>query len=332
MKTTTKTNLTKTPARFHCLHAIAAAGLLLGEMGAATSRADILYVSLAHTHRVATFPAPGGGVGTFFTNSGSLFTPQGLAFDSANYLYVADSLHMSVQKFGAGGGVGLTYATVGAPTGLAFDSAGSLYVANSSTIMKFTAGVVGGGGIGSVFANTGLGGTQGLAFDSADNLYAANSGNGTIVRFTPGGVGSVFATGLVSPQGLAFDSAGNLYVADKITSTIERFTPGGVGSVYAFTGLSQPVGLAFDSAGELYAANSGNDTIVRFTPGVVGGGAIGTFFASAVAGDPMYLAFTDDAGVPLPLANQVVPEPASALLLLGPGAMLLLRRRRAAAL
>ena len=43
---------------------------------------------------------------------------------------------------------------------------------------------------------------------------------------------------------------------------------------------------------------------------------------------PTFLAFTDDAGVPLPLANQV-PEPGSAVFLLGGGFALLgaLRRR-----
>ncbi len=39
---------------------------------------------------------------------------------------------------------------------------------------------------------------------------------------------------------------GNLYAANAINSTIEEFTPGGVGSVFASTGLSNPVFLAFE--------------------------------------------------------------------------------------
>ena len=72
-----------------------------------------------------------------------------------------------------------------------------LYVANAgnNTIEKFTSG-----GVGSVFASTGLNNPRGLAFDSAGNLYAANVGNNTIEKFTSGGVGSVFAsTGLRQP-------------------------------------------------------------------------------------------------------------------------------------
>ena len=38
----------------------------------------------------------------------------------------------------------------------------------------------------------------GLAFDSSGNLYAVMNGNQTIEKFTPGGVGSVFATSRLS--------------------------------------------------------------------------------------------------------------------------------------
>ena len=86
------------------------------------------------------------------------------------------------------------------------------------------------------------------------------------MRFTPSGVGSVFATtGLNQPWGLAFDGQGNLYVANAGDNTIDRFTPGGVESVFASTGLSTPKGLAFDSQGDLFVANYGNSTIEEFT-------------------------------------------------------------------
>ena len=77
-----------------------------------------------------------------------------------------------------------------------------LFVANNgdNTIGKFTPG-----GIGSVFASSGLSAPTGLAFDSAGNLYAANAGDSTIEKFTPAGVGSVFASsGLSQPTFLAF--------------------------------------------------------------------------------------------------------------------------------
>jgi hypothetical protein len=86
----------------------------------------------------------------------------------------------------------------------------------------------------------------GLAFDASGNLYVANDGTNTIERFTPGGVGSLFAsTGSSSPGGLAFDSSGNLY-ATLTNNTIERFTPGGVGSLFANMGLSTPTLIAIN--------------------------------------------------------------------------------------
>ena len=81
---------------------------------------------------------------------------------------------------------------------------GDLFVANANdTITEFTPG-----GVGSVFATTGLDGPGGLAFDNAGNLFVANGISQTIEEFTPGGVGSVFAsTGAAGPGGLAFNSA-----------------------------------------------------------------------------------------------------------------------------
>jgi secreted PhoX family phosphatase len=125
---------------------------------------------------------------------------------------------------------------------------------------------------------------------------------------------------LNSPEGLAFDSAGNLYAANLGNNSIEKYTPGGSASVFASTGLSNPVGLAFDSAGNLYAAKQANSTIEEFTPG--GSASLFANSANGVSSNPHFLAFTNDAGVPLALANQV-PEPATWVLLAMGGAVLL---------
>ena len=100
---------------------------------------------------------------------------------------------------------------------------------------------------------------RGLAFDSAGNLYVSNAanagtGNNTIEKFTPGGVGSLFASsGLSTPEGLAFDSAGNLYASNigNGNPTIEKFNSTGTDlGVFASSGLSAPHFLAFtDDAG-----------------------------------------------------------------------------------
>ena len=128
----------------------------------------------------------------------------------------------------------------------------------------------------------------------ADILYVSSYTSHAIEKFTSSGGVSIFASsGSRSPYGLAFDFAGNLYAAN-FGAGIDKFTPGGVRSVFASSGLNGAFGLAFDSAGNLYAANFGDSTIVKFTPG-----GVGSVFASTGLSNPRYLAFTDDAGVPL---------------------------------
>src|SRR5271154_4734209 len=80
--------------------------------------------------------------------------------------------------------------------------ADTIYVANHggdtgnpNTIEQFTSN-----GVGSVFANTGSSNfPTGLAFDTSGNLYTTidiqpPAGTGSIVKFTPGGVSSVFVS------------------------------------------------------------------------------------------------------------------------------------------
>jgi hypothetical protein len=107
-----------------------------------------------------------------------------------------------------------------------------------------------------------------------------------------------------------------------LSNTIERYTSAGAASLFANSGLIGPEGLAFDSAGNLYAANE--STIEEFSPTGVDLGA----FASSGLSGPADLAFTDDAGVPLKLANQT-PEPSTwAMLAFGLPALLARRRGR----
>ena len=72
-------------------------------------------------------------------------------------------------------------------------------------------------------------------------LFVSSTDFNTIQKFTPGGVGSPFASGLAGPVGLAFDSSGNLYSVNIgpydgqnfKNGYIEKYTPGGQGTVFA---------------------------------------------------------------------------------------------------
>jgi sugar lactone lactonase YvrE len=123
-------------------------------------------------------------------------------------------------------------------------------------------------------ANLGSDAPKGLAFDSSGNLFVARNTTGTIVKFTPDGHRSTFASGLIEPVGLAFDAADNLFIAAKQSEreggVILKFARDGSRSTFA-SGLAVPLGLAFDSAGNLFVVDmAGSDTtsgaILKFAP------------------------------------------------------------------
>src|SRR5439155_101531 len=87
---------------------------------------------------------PAGALSTF---ASGLNGPDGLAFDAAGNLYVANRVGNTVSKVTPGGAVS-TFATLPTgsfPLGLAFDAAGTLYVANFGTNTVSKASPVGGG-------------------------------------------------------------------------------------------------------------------------------------------------------------------------------------------
>lgn len=186
----------------------------------------------------------------------------GLASAQADTFFVPNTGLNTISQYGdAGNASPFTSAFVNGPLGVALDSAGNLFVStNDNKIEKFSPAGVDLG----TFASTGLNFPMALAFDRAGNLYAANFAGSTVEKFTPAGVGTVFAN-VTRPTGLAFDANGNLYVSN-FGNTIARFSASGAPlGAFASSGLNNPEGLAFDSLGNLYAANNGSDTIEKFS-------------------------------------------------------------------
>ena len=198
------------------------------------------------------------------------------------------------------------------PAGVAVDSADNTYVADTvnSTIRKITpAGVVTtfAGLAGSTGSANGTGsaarfnGPVAVAIDNIGNIFVADTNNSTIRKITPARVVSTFAglagndgsangTGSTArfsfPSALAVDSANNIYVADTSNSTIRKITPARVVSTFAGlagspgsangTGSAArfnfPSGVIVDRAGtgNIYVGDTSNFTIRQITPaGVV---------------------------------------------------------------
>src|SRR5438034_200826 len=199
----------------------------------AVDRSGNVYVadSSNHTIRKAT---PAGvvttlaglaGYGGSADGTGStarFFSPYGVAVDSGDNVYVADTANHTIRKVTPAGEVMTLAGLAGSPGGA--DGTGSA--------ARFTV-------------------PYGVAVDGADNVYVGDTANATIRKVTPAGVvttlaglagsfGSVDATGSAArfgfPSGVAADSAGNVYVADKSNHTIRKMTP--AGAVTTLAGLA----------------------------------------------------------------------------------------------
>src|SRR5437867_2281477 len=217
----------------------------------------------------------------------------------------------------SGDGGPATAAQLYSPHGVALDTAGNLYIADSNRIRKVTPGgtisTYAGTGTGPFSGDGGpataaqLNVPVGVAVDPAGNLYIADSGSSRIRKVSPGGTISTYAGGgggtpgflgdggpataayLNNPVGVTLDPAGNLYIADLGNARVRKVTPGGTISTYAGSGsfgfsgdggpataaqLNGPWGVAVDPAGILYIAESGR--IRKVTTG----GTISTYAGS----------------------------------------------------
>jgi trimeric autotransporter adhesin len=192
--------------------------------------------------------------------------PADVAVDTANNLYIADSLNARIRRVDAsgvirtiaGGGTSetagdggpATAARLNFPVSVGLDSAGNLYVAESNRLRKITASGI----ISTVAGN----GTEGF------------SGDG----------GPAAAANLNYPSDSAVDSEGSIYIADRQNNRIRKVTPAGMISTVAGSGeagysgdggpattanLYHPSSVAIDSEGNLYVADTDNNRIRKVT-------------------------------------------------------------------
>jgi sugar lactone lactonase YvrE len=167
--------------------------------------------------------------------SATLDSPQGLALDPANNLYIADTHNHRIRRLDlttglittiagstsgfSGDGAPALSAQLNLPTALAFDASGSLYFADTANhrIRRIDAST----GLITTIAGTG---TQGYSGDGAAALSAA----------------------IDSPTGIAIDPSGNLYLADTHNHRIRKITSS-TGLISTIAGTGVP-GFSGDSA------------------------------------------------------------------------------------
>ncbi len=102
---------------------------------------------------------------------------------------------------------------------------------------------------------------RGIAADTLGNIYATNtSTTSSIVKITPQGVRTTFASGYSLGSGLAIDNQNNLYAypsASTDTGTVLKITPDGRMTPFASVGYAIK-GLAIGVDGLLYTVDAGN--------------------------------------------------------------------------
>jgi sugar lactone lactonase YvrE len=239
-----------------------------------------LYIAETASHIIRKVDTTGAitivaGTGTqgFSGDSGlataaQLDSPQGLAIDGANNLYIADTHNHRVREINFatgiittiagssapgfdGDGGSATIAHLNLPTAITLDAAGNLYVADTQNhrIRK-------------------VDGITGIITTVAGNGIQGFSGDGSVAT----------AASIDSPNGLAADNA-DLYLADthnhrirkiNLTSGVITTIAGngsagfnGDGSTADAASVALPHGLTLDASGNLYFADTANHRIRR---------------------------------------------------------------------
>ena len=228
--------------------------------------------------------------GSSGSGDGQFSTPEGVAVDSSDNVYVADYSNNRIQKFSSDGTFITKWGAYGSgdgqfyPHSVAVDSSGNVYVADSdginiNRIQKFSST----GTFITKWGSSGSGDGQfytpgGLAIDSSGNVFVADWGNNRIQKFSSTGTfitkwGAQTGTGngqFFHPGGVAIDASGNVFVADTDNHRIQKFTSDGTfitkwGSYDSGDGqFKYPRGIAVDLSGNVFVSDSYNHRVQKF--------------------------------------------------------------------
>ena len=191
------------------------------------------------------------------------YRPEGMAFDHAGNIIVADSWTQAIRRItpdgtvttvAGGNGAGVrdgacSSAQFTEPRAVAVAANGDIYVADGKLIRRITPGCV------------------------VTTVSGAPEGGPRFFRDGPAELAR-----FAEPVALAFDRDGNLLIADRWSHRIRLLSPSGEVSTFAGAGqgspFSYPDGLAVDDDGNVFVVET--DTLWMITPG----GDISTLFST----------------------------------------------------
>ena len=108
-------------------------------------------------------------------------------------------------------------------------------------------------------------GVNGLNFDDLGNLFESDFGTHSIIKFTPDGKRSTYASLDSSGGSAAFGANGSLIVPFQWGHKIEKISPTGDQRSALGHDLGSPIGVAFDRRGQMFVADQKKCVVYKFT-------------------------------------------------------------------
>ena len=272
--------------------ALATNALLNGITGVAHDSKGNLYIAEYRNNRVKKVDTSGiittiaGNGSSGYTGDGvaatsANLTPNAIAIDYFDNLYICDSAQARIRKVDASTGIISTVAGNGTqgntddgnlaaqsyinnPQGIACDVLGNLYIAEyvtnrirkvdvNTNILTTVAGngTMGNSGDGGQATSASLNCSFGVAVDNSGNIYIADSGNNCVKKVDTEGIITTIMRNIGFPQSLAVDSNKNVYVSDRNNHKIFKIDNSGFVSNYVGNGS---LGSSGDNGSPLTAA------------------------------------------------------------------------------
>ena len=178
--------------------------------------------------------------------------PQGLAFDAAGRLYVANYMGHSVVRFDSlTNNNSYEFAHVGTAQDLQFDGAGNLYVTASPGVVRLDKN-----GIATQLDNSLK--LRNFLLDG-NNVWGVDIDKGQLLKFSMAASGNttiVFSSGVAGPVALRAKANGDLFILNKTNNTVAKFAAGKLETVATIPSGMNTMANTSDG-GLLVAGNAG---------------------------------------------------------------------------